>query len=320
MIVIRNSGPRSGCHRSADGNGRQVVFAGPVAAVFVAPAEVGSKERHDDPVTLSLNVVRANDVEAVIDRDIPGIAHAPRKNLQTGSQRITSQDATLPSPIVVRIVVGAAVCLGGELPGRWNVRGIFGMRDVPEFAKRFGGHATIFPRLVMPLRIPFRHVAPAIRPPHQSMQRMFVIAQVGVDDDVLIHDIVTIKVTNDGQLRRVRDVQITALPGQSLDAVESGCKHLPSIGHAIAISIGQDDDAIVVFDRFRKVILRALPHHRSAFGVETQRGRFVKQRFACEDRDFKAFRNARQLFVRRQLHFRFVRTTQTHTAGSHACQ
>ena len=56
--------------------------------------------------------------------------------------------------------------------------------------------------------------------------------------------VIAVEITHDGQLGRVGDIQIASLPCESLNAVESGGKHLPPIRDPVVVRIQQQDDAV----------------------------------------------------------------------------
>ena len=51
-----------------------MIFACPVAAVIVAPPEMGTEKRHYDTVTLILIVIRSKKIETIVHRHVPWVA------------------------------------------------------------------------------------------------------------------------------------------------------------------------------------------------------------------------------------------------------
>ncbi len=124
---------RSGAfeQRTAGRSCRRVILAEPVVAPGMAPAEVGSEERHEDLVALRLIVVRAEPVEAGIEGDVPRIAEASADDLQVRTVGIAAEDSAHAAAVVGRVVVRCE-CLRRREVGR-----AFRRLDVPEFAEWF---------------------------------------------------------------------------------------------------------------------------------------------------------------------------------------
>ena len=266
----------------------------------MSPTEMRAEEGHDDPVALRLVVVGAEQVEAAIDGDVPRVPHTSRDDFQVASERVATQHTPFTPPIVVRIVIGAAVIRDGERLRRRDVQRAFRMLDVPKFAEGLRRDAAKLFRLVVSFRIPLRHIQPAIGPPYQAVQRVLVISQIGIHDDVFVGHVIAVKIAHDRQLGRVGDVEVAPLPREPLNAVESGSEHLPPIRVSVAVRIQQQHDAVRLLDRLGQMILRSLPNHRSALRIEADRGRFVDERLGSEDRDLKSVRYSRQLLRKRR--------------------
>ena len=62
-VGVEHSRQASMDHRCADGNRGQVIFAGPVPAPSMCPAEIRTIERHEQPVAVALILIHAEPVE-----------------------------------------------------------------------------------------------------------------------------------------------------------------------------------------------------------------------------------------------------------------
>ena len=201
----------------ADGGGGQVIFARPVRAPAVRPAEIGAVERHEEPVALILILIRAEPVEAVIKTDTVGIAQTPRDNLEIRSHIITTQHAAHAAPVIAWILISSLIVVLAE--GSWGrkIRRIGRPGHAPEFTKGFRRNAVGFIgktlRLGQPFAVSLRHVEFAIRCPSQAMQAVLDVAEIGEDLDVFIGRVVAIKVAHNGQIWSIRHPQIAPMPG-----------------------------------------------------------------------------------------------------------
>ena len=262
-----------------------------MATVAMSPAKMRTVKGHNNAITLGLVIVRCQPVEFTIHGNVPGIAHTAGNDFQLGTHRSAAQHASLPTPIVDRIVVRFSVRLRRKCPRRGNVRDAGRMRNVPEFTERPRRHTPVLFRLVMTFRITFGHIQAAVRTPDQAVQGVLMVPQIGVHHHVLIGHIIAVKIAHHGQLRGVGDVEIAPFPGHSLDAVEPGGEHFAFIRDAIVIGIQQQDDAIGFLNGLGEMVLRSLPHQNATLCIETERSRLIEQRLGRKNRDRKTRRN-----------------------------
>ena len=264
------------------------------------PAEVRAVERHHHAVAFVLVVIGAEPVKAVVMRDVPRIAEATREDFQVLTPVIATQDAAHQAPVVLRVLVSVLV-VGGfeglrrrgldrggltEQLTKWRRRDALGMRGIVE-----------------PLAVAFAHVELAVRCPHEAVQRVLDVAEVGEDLHVFIRDIIAVEVTHDGEIRRVRHPQIAAMPGEALDAVQAGGKDLLRIRHAIAVRVL--DDAHTVARRVRRgiPILRSHADEQAPLRIERHGARLLHQRFFGKDGDaITSGHGGQRLQVRARVH------------------
>lgn len=78
------------------------------------PAEVRAEEWAEHAVTFVLVFVRAEPVEAGIERDVPRIAQTAHHDLQIAPPVVAPQHAPHVTPVVVGILIGVAIVGGLE--------------------------------------------------------------------------------------------------------------------------------------------------------------------------------------------------------------
>jgi hypothetical protein len=126
------------------------------------------------------------------------------------------------------------------------------------------------------------------------------VSEVGVDLDVLVGHVVAVEIAEDGEIGRVADPEIAAVPRHALNAVQAGGELPGGVGHAVAIRVDQDGDAIPRSLGRRVAVLRPVADKEPAAGVEGHRTRVAHQRLAGEELDFQLRRNRRQRTGRRR--------------------
>ena len=218
----------------------------------MSPAEVGTVEGGEDLVAVGLVVVGAEPVEAIVEGDVPGVSETARDNLEVGSTRPAAQHPPAHAPVVGRIMVGFLV-VGGAADLRNGKHWSAGSLHSPELPEGSRRHPS--GQLRHPLGVPLRHVEPAIGTPVEAVESVLEIAQVAVDANVLISDVVAIEIPYHGELRGIGHPQLTATPGETLDGVETRCEALAAIGFTIRILIEQDPDRVPRGVRFRTPVL-----------------------------------------------------------------
>ena len=287
-LVVDDAGAGAFEERSAGRHGRQVPIAAPVITPGMAPAEVGAEERHEDLVALVLVIVGAEPVEGVVEGDVPGIANARGDDLEILAEVVAAKHAALTAPVVGRVVIGSLVVVLLENADRRKIGGIGRRLHCPEVAERLGRDPLI---LGQAFRVALRHVQLAVGPPVEAVQTVLQVAQVRVNLDVLIGLVVAVQVADDRQVWRVGDPEVAAFPGQGLDAVEAGGEGLDLVGHAVAVGVGQDDDAVGWRIGLGKAKLRPLADEEPAADVERHRRRIADRRLTSEELDAEAIRN-----------------------------
>ena len=285
--VVNHAGSGAVEKRSAMRCGRQVTAVGPVVAPCVPPAEVRAEERHENLVTFVLIIVRADEIEGVIHRHVPRVAKPSAGDLEVFAHGIASQDATLAAPVVRRMVVGVAVSFRCKRLGRRQVWGAGWRFDSPEFAEWLGGNPA---RLREALGVALGHVELAVRSPVEPVQRVLYVAEVGVNADVLVCDIVPVGVPHHCEVGRVGDVQIVALPCQPVNAVEAAGECFDLVGDTVVVVVDEDFNRVSggVLLWFAK--LRSLRDERPSTAVERNAGGIANEWFAGEETDLKSVR------------------------------
>ena len=275
--VVNHAGSGAVEKRSAMRCGRQVTAVGPVVAPCVPPAEVRAEERHENLVTFVLIIVRADEIEGVIHRHVPRVAKPSAGDLEVFAHGIASQDATLAAPVVRRMVVCVAVSFRCKRLGRRQVWGAGWRLDSPEFAEWLGGNPA---RLREALGVALGHVELAVRSPVKPVQRVLYVAEVGVNADVLVCDIVPVGVPHNCEVGRVGDVQIVALPCQPVNAVEAAGECFDLVGDTVVVVVDEDFNRVSggVLLWFAK--LRSLRDERPSTAVERNAGGIANEWFA----------------------------------------
>ena len=180
-------------------------------------------------------------MEPVIHRHVPWIAEAAADDLEVFAHGIATKHATLATPVVRGIMVGFTVGLRRECFGGWQVGRAFRRLHPPKIAEWLGRNPS---RLREPLGVALGHVELAVRAPVESVQGVLNVAEVGVDSDVFICDIIAVRVADDGEVRRVGHVQVVSLPQQPVNAVEAVGERLSLIRDTIVIVVDENLDRV----------------------------------------------------------------------------
>gem|GEM_PF-5245915 len=200
---------------------------------------------------------------------------------------------------------------------RWQVRRAGRRRQSEQLAKGARGDAPR--RLVQTLRIAFGHVESAVRPPVESVQAMFEIAEIGIEADVFVGLVVAVGVADDGQVGRVGDPQVVAAPSQSLDRVQAGGEAHPIIGKPVTVAVEQDPHRVARRVRLRLAVLRAHADAQPAVFVEGDRAGVAHQRFAREQGHLHVGGDEREVLVRggwpQETEDRHHKTAKAHVEG-----
>ena len=304
-VIMNHARARAFKQRSARGHAGQVPFAGPVIAPGVSPAEMGSVKRGEDLVALTLIVVRAKPVEAVVEGDIPGIAKAPRHNFQIAAIVAVSVDwvaaknaARLPPVIVGRVIIAVVAGFVGDFV--WCVvRGSVRRRQTPQLSKRLWGELI---QPVVATRVSFRHIQLAVRAEVQSVQRVLQVSKTGIDANVLVGFVVTVSVADDRQVGSIGYPQVTAFPGQPLNRIEAFGKCLAPVRDPITIVINKDVDTVTGSVRKRSPPLLSLTNKDASQPVECHHAGIPDHRLLRYDINNKTVGNDRQVFFRSDCH------------------
>ena len=70
----------------------------------------------------------------------------------------------------------------------------------------------------------------------QPVQGVFQRPRSRVDEHVLVRLVITVEITDDGQVRSIGDPEVSALPGQTLDAVEARGEDLEFVRALVAMA------------------------------------------------------------------------------------
>jgi hypothetical protein len=127
---------------------------------------------------------------------------------------------------------------------------------------------------------------------------MLEIAEVCIDFRVLVGQIVPVEIADDGEVGRVADPQVAAVPRESLDGIQSCSERLGRIGDAVTIRIGQHHDGIAGRIRLGIAVLRPLPDEEAAAGVECHGTRVPHHGLEREEFHLQFTRYRRQREVR----------------------
>ena len=227
-------------------------------------------------------------MEAGVEGDVPGIAGTPREDLQIAPIGIAAQHAALTSPVVLRVVVVLLVVTLGEGP-RGRIIGRTGRSgDAPKISEGLRSDPS---RLGQTLGVALAHVEFAVRSPIEAVQAVLEVPEVGVEAHVLVGLVVTVKVSDKGQVGRIGHPEVATAPGQSLDGVEPGGEDFGLVGLAVAVGVQHPDHAVAGCLGCRIAILGAHAHTQPAPQVEGHGAGLTDQRFTGKDCDLEARRH-----------------------------
>jgi hypothetical protein len=198
-------------------------------------------EWREDAIALILVVVGSEPFEAAVDGDIPGISEAGGDDFEVLAIGIAAEDATFASPVVSGVVIVALIGFGSEDLWRWEIGGVFGRGDPPEFSEGFGCDAVWQSES---FGVAFAHVEPAVGGPVESMETMFEITEICVEADIFIGDIIAVEITADGEIGGIGDPEVLSAPGESLNGVESAGEFASVVSLSVAIGVFDEDDAV----------------------------------------------------------------------------
>ena len=68
----------------------------------------------------------------------------------------------------------------------------WGMGHIPKLSKGFGCHPRKLVRLIVSFGVSFGHIEFPIRAPVESVKGVFAIAEIGVNDDILVGLVVAV--------------------------------------------------------------------------------------------------------------------------------
>ncbi len=242
-----------------------MVLAGPVVAPDMSPAEMRAEEWHEYPIALALVVVRAEPVEAAVERDVPGVAQSTRNNLQIGTHVVASQHAPLASPVISGILVRGLVLLACEHLRCREIGCALGCAHIPEIPKGLGCHA---PGLRQALGRAMGEIELPVRRPVVPMVRMLEIPKVRKNLYVFVRHVVAVEVAHDCEIGRVADPEVAAVPCEPLDRVQPGGERFGRVGKAVTVRVDEDHDGVAGRIRLGVPILRSLADEEAPTGVE----------------------------------------------------
>ena len=119
---------------------------------------------------------------------------------------------------------------------------------------------------------------------------MLNVAEIGVDADVFVGNIIPVGVPYDGEVRRVGHVQVVALPCQPVNAVETVGECFCLVGDAVVVTIDQDFDRVTGRILFWLSELRPLRNESPAKPVERNAGGVADEWFTGEETNLKPLR------------------------------
>ena len=254
----------------------------------MVPAKVRPREGHEDSVAARLVVVGAEPMEPGVEGDVPGIARTPGDDLQIPPIGIAAQHAALTSPVVLRVVVVLFVVALGEGPRGGMVGRTGRSGDAPEISEGLWGDPS---RLGQSLGVALAHVELAVWGPIEAVQAVLEVPEIGVEAHVLVGLVVTIEVSDKGQVGRIGHPEVATAPGQSLDGVEPRGEDFGLVGLAVAVGVEHPDHAVAGGFGRRVAVLRTHAHAQSAPQVEGHGAGLTDQWFTGEDRDLEARRH-----------------------------
>ena len=150
-------------------------------------------------------------------------------------------------------------------------------------------------RLVQTLGISLAQVEFAVGRKREPVHGVLNVAEVGVEQHVLVGLVVAVEVAHDREVGRIGDVKVATVPGEPLDAVQTAREGLGPVRHAVAVGIDQQFHRVARRIRFRVTVLRPLAHEQPAPGVEGERAGVADQRLAGEEAHGETRGRGRQL-------------------------
>ena len=114
---------------------------------------------------------------------------------------------------------------------------------------------------------------------------MLDVTEVGVEKHVVIGLVVSVEVAHNGEVRRIRDVEIAAVPSEALNAIETAREGLGAVVDAVAVGIDQHHDGVAGGVRLGVAILRSLTDEEPATRVEGHRAGVADEWLASDELD-----------------------------------
>ena len=282
-----------------------MVVAFPIVAPVVAPSEVGTVKRGKEFVAHGLVVVGSKPVELIVESNVPGIAKTTGDDFEAGAVVVAAENASGDAPVIARVLVVFFVGSCSEVFG-FRFGCAFGNIDSPEFTEGRGGNAIGQDR--ESFGISFRHVESAIGSELESMKSVFEIAEVGIDANVFVSDVITVGIANPGQLGRVGNPEPVTFPGEPLDCVEARSEFFAGFGSAVLVFVCYDPYRVGWGVRLRSAVLRSHSDAESALGIKSDCARIADEGIARKKRNFEVVGNDREVF----RHLRFGDLKQGH--------
>ena len=254
-----------------------MVLAGPVGTPGMPPTVMRTMKWVKDAISFILIIIRSLEMKAAVEGDIPRVAIATGDDLQVFPHVIANQHTSLAAPVIGRIMKGMAVGYRRERASRRNIGRTLRCPYSPQIAKCLGRHSS---RTRQPLGVSLGHIESAIRPPSQTMQTMFKVSQVRIDQHVLVSNIVSVPVPNHGKIRCIGYPQIGTMPCQSLDIVKTSSKCLASLKDTIAVLVEQQHNTVARGVGGWAPILWPHAHKQSSSAIKHQGTGVPNERFS----------------------------------------
>ena len=278
-------------------------------------AELGSLERHQEPVAAEIVLVGREPVKRVVEGHAPGIAAAAADDREVFSAGVAPQDPA------------AGVAVGGELVARPPRRRPLFMSKRDRLGVVHRAYARLDlsqvaegPRGVAEDgRVALAEIEEAVGSEGRGVEGVLERADPSGDPHVFVGRAVAVGVAGDREIGGVGHPKFrpprSLLPGHPLYAVERAGERLRRVERAVAVGVDEHHDRVARRVLPRVAILRSHRHEEPAAGVEGEHRDVPHKRLAGRHRGHESGGHDRQ---RGRIGARDVEAVAPDLGGEHA--